>query len=149
MGTRSMIDMVMDDGKIKGIYCHWDGYEDHNGKILVKHYTTEEKVESLLNLGDISSLSESIECPEGHSYNVRMGQKGTALWKEAAIAGGLVLMKTKIIKCSCKNNYQDIEYGAGMRVHNIMKTGAYRCTVCSRETGVLEKVKITLKNDGE
>jgi hypothetical protein len=43
---------------------------------------------------------------------------------------------TKIIKCTCKNQYQDEKYGAGMRVCNSTvdpgKNG-YRCTVCGKE----------------
>ena len=42
---------------------------------------------------------------------------------------------TKIIKCNCKNDYQDEKYGKNMRVHNttidIHKNG-YRCTVCEK-----------------
>lgn len=42
---------------------------------------------------------------------------------------------TKIIKCTCKNEYQDEKYGKGMRVHNstfdVQKNG-YRCTVCEK-----------------
>ena len=43
---------------------------------------------------------------------------------------------TKIIKCTCKNDYQDSKYGQGNRVCNATKepdkTG-YRCTVCGKE----------------
>lgn len=40
-----------------------------------------------------------------------------------------------ILKCNCKNKYQDEKYGKDYRVHNPMKvTGTqakkYRCTVC-------------------
>jgi len=43
-------------------------------------------------------------------------------------------MATKIMKCSCKNTYQDSKYGSGMRLHNSRLDSAksgYRCTVCS------------------
>ncbi len=41
----------------------------------------------------------------------------------------------KILKCSCKHEYQDKKYGKGNRVHNALasKSGRlqeYRCTVC-------------------
>ena len=42
------------------IYCHWDGYLSHNGKILLKNYNTYDKVVALISEGDISSLGESI-----------------------------------------------------------------------------------------
>ena len=61
MSTRSRIGMVMDDGKVISIYCHWDGYVQNNGQILLKHYTDKEKVARLIALGDISALAEEIE----------------------------------------------------------------------------------------
>lgn len=33
----------------------------------------------------------------------------------------------------CKHAFQDKTYGAGVRVHNIMKSGSMRCTVCGFE----------------
>jgi len=42
-------------------------------------------------------------------------------------------MAAKIIKCNCKNEYQDKKYGENMRVHNsTVKENEYRCTVCSK-----------------
>ena len=68
MGTRSYIITANPKGDFTGIYCHWDGYPSHNGKILHENYDTQEKVETLIALGDLSSLRESPACPEGHSY---------------------------------------------------------------------------------
>lgn len=56
MSTRSRIGMVMPDGKVKSIYCHWDGYPEGVGKTLENSYTDPKEVEKLLELGDISSL---------------------------------------------------------------------------------------------
>ena len=60
MGTRSIIAKEFKNGKIKAIYCHWDGYPTHNGKMLMEHYTTAAKINKLIDLGDISSLREEI-----------------------------------------------------------------------------------------
>lgn len=60
MSTNSRIAMLQSDGSIKSIYCHWDGYYGHNGKILLEHYTTDEKVSELIALGSISSLGEHV-----------------------------------------------------------------------------------------
>ena len=60
MGTRSHIGKKLQDGTIKYIYCHWDGYPEHNGAILKEHYTDEAKIDALLELGDLSSLGEEI-----------------------------------------------------------------------------------------
>lgn len=46
MSTRSMIGRLNDDGTITGIYCHFDGYLSHVGRILATHYTDPAKVDS-------------------------------------------------------------------------------------------------------
>jgi hypothetical protein len=61
MATRSTIALEYADGTVGQIYCHWDGYLDHNGKILQGHYTDPFKVRELLDGGDTSTLSESVE----------------------------------------------------------------------------------------
>jgi hypothetical protein len=38
---------------------------------------------------------------------------------------------TKLLKCNCKNHYQDQKYGLGMRIVNsCLKPPGWRCTVC-------------------
>lgn len=61
MATRSRIGILNKDGTVKSIYCHWDGYPEENGKILMKHYPTKESVEALLEKGDMSVLKETVE----------------------------------------------------------------------------------------
>lgn len=58
MATRSAI-AVAHGEVIKGVYCHWDGYIDHNGKILHEHYDSA-RANNLVALGDISSLRPEI-----------------------------------------------------------------------------------------
>jgi hypothetical protein len=61
MGTRSMIGIENPNTKVvKAVYCHWDGYLQHNGSILNKHYTASPKVNNLIALGDLSSLRPEI-----------------------------------------------------------------------------------------
>ncbi len=69
MGTRSAIG-VMHGNKAKVVYCHWDGYLEHNGKILQEHYNSA-KANHLVALGGMSSLRKNIEIPEGveHSFD--------------------------------------------------------------------------------
>ena len=60
MSTRSNI--VYDTGDaVRAVYCHHDGYLDHNGRILFEHYNSEDKVEALIELGDFTSLKPTIE----------------------------------------------------------------------------------------
>ena len=60
MATRSYIGKQNTDGTVKYIYCHWDGYPSHNGEILKEHYKTEAKVNTLMDLGDLSILGPEI-----------------------------------------------------------------------------------------
>lgn len=55
MATRSRISFERPDGKIRSIYCHWDGYPSNNGKILLKHYNAD-NLDALMDLGDLSVL---------------------------------------------------------------------------------------------
>jgi len=59
MATRSLIGMNLDNGITKIIYCHWDGYPEHNGQLLVDNYTSPSAVFELMELGDLSSLGDS------------------------------------------------------------------------------------------
>ena len=65
MGTRSRIG-VMHGDKVKSIYCHWDGYLEHNGRILQEHYDSA-RANHLVALGDLSSLRPEIG--EKHAFS--------------------------------------------------------------------------------
>ena len=68
MGTRSMIAIQNPYSKdIRAVYCHWDGYLEHNGAILQKHYSNSPKVNNLIALGDLSSLRPEIG--EKHAFS--------------------------------------------------------------------------------
>jgi len=65
MSTNSRIG-VMHGDKVKSIYCHWDGYLEHNGQILDQYYDSA-KANQLVALGDLSSLRPSIG--EKHAFS--------------------------------------------------------------------------------
>jgi len=71
MGTRSTIALEFADGSVSQVYCHWDGYLDNNGKILSEHYMNPFKVRDLVELGDFSSLRETVEATAGEAYTQR------------------------------------------------------------------------------
>ncbi len=58
MATRSLIGIKLGD-IVKTIYCHWDGYPEHNGQLLMNHYNTPAAITALMELGDLSSLGET------------------------------------------------------------------------------------------
>ena len=66
MGTRSRIG-VMHGDKVKSVYCHWDGYLAHNGKILQEHFDSA-KANNLVALGDMSTLRSEIGEKHAFSY---------------------------------------------------------------------------------
>jgi hypothetical protein len=75
MGTRSTIAIQNADGTVTGIYCHFDGYLSHNGKILQNHYNTEAAVRELIALGDLSSLGETVGVKvDFDDYDAHKGQ---------------------------------------------------------------------------
>lgn len=71
MSTRSRIGIKRKDGSVESIYCHWDGYLEYNGKVLLENYKDINKINELLDLGNISSLGSTID-----STNAYMRDRG-------------------------------------------------------------------------
>lgn len=68
MGTRSSISLQKNENEIISIYCHWDGYPEWNGALLLKHYNSPEKIEELLELGDLSALRPKVAPADGSEH---------------------------------------------------------------------------------
>ena len=68
MATRSTIAVVNPDNTVDQIYCHWDGYLSHNGRILKESYTTLNAVKELISHGDLSSLAPKVNPTGEHSF---------------------------------------------------------------------------------
>ena len=56
MATRALIGFLDDDKQLVGTYNHYDGYPEHLGKVLVKHFNDEDAAERLASTGYISSI---------------------------------------------------------------------------------------------
>ena len=71
MSTRSRIAIKQNDGTYKSIYCHSDGYLEHNGYILYNYYQDPIKVNLLISLGDLSSLGQYVypDTSKKHDFN--------------------------------------------------------------------------------
>jgi len=61
MSTRSSITVKCKDEKFRSVYCHFDGYIEGVGHTLLKNYNSQELARKIVNLGDLSSLFESVE----------------------------------------------------------------------------------------
>jgi len=59
MGTRSRV-AVMHGDVCKSVYCHYDGYLDYTGRILLEHYDST-KANMLVARGDNSGVKETLE----------------------------------------------------------------------------------------
>ena len=57
MGTRSRV-AVMHGDVCKSVYCHYDGYLDYTGRILLAHYDST-AANQLVALGDNSGVKET------------------------------------------------------------------------------------------
>ena len=69
MATRGNIGIVNEDGSITAIYVHWDSYPEYVGKMLLNHYNNDDIVNGLMNLGDLSSLSEKLYSTDFHTFD--------------------------------------------------------------------------------
>jgi hypothetical protein len=58
MGTRSRV-AVMHGDVCKSVYCHYDGYLEYTGQILLKHYDSEQ-ANQLVARGDNSGVQPTI-----------------------------------------------------------------------------------------
>jgi hypothetical protein len=86
MGTRSMIAIENPNSKaIKAIYCHWDGYLQHNGSLLNKHYSNSPAVNQLIAGGDLSSLGKQVG--EQHPFSPHGSPEDAALYEHAKDMG--------------------------------------------------------------
>ena len=59
MGTRSRVG-VMHGTVCKSVYCHYDGYLDYTGRILLAHYDST-AANALIARGDNSGVKETLE----------------------------------------------------------------------------------------
>lgn len=58
MSTHSYIGVIEEDGTLKYVYCHSDGYPSYLGRMLLTYYNTPELATGLVNLGDLSMCGQ-------------------------------------------------------------------------------------------
>jgi len=51
---------------IHAVYCHWDGYVEHNGAMLLKYFDSLPSAVALIKGGSISTLGEGIDKTQFH-----------------------------------------------------------------------------------
>lgn len=86
MSTHAIV-AISDGINIRAIYVHFDGYPSHTGVILNAHYNSPDKINSLIDLGELSSIGPIAKSRELWStgpdtdycqaYGRDRGEKGT------------------------------------------------------------------------
>ena len=60
MATRSLIGVQQQDGTVKAIYCHWDGYPEGVGLMLETFYGNPDDANKLIEMGNMSVIGATI-----------------------------------------------------------------------------------------
>jgi len=79
MATPCSIRMELPTGESKSVYCHWDGYPGHTGRILSECYNTTEKVRELLELGSLSVLGKKVKPDAGDNHSFENPTEGVTI----------------------------------------------------------------------
>ena len=120
MATRSTIAMEFADGTVQQIYCHWDGYLEHNGKILAEHYSNPFILRDLIDLGDVSSLRPTVgtkhafsklEVPmDGEAYDALYGDMTTFYGRDRGEDGVSAKKFKDFADYRANHQYEEYEY---------------------------------------
>ena len=95
MGTRSYIAKQIGDDRYLTISCQLDGYPEEVGATLVKAYSTPEKVDALLALGDLYCLCEKLTPDSGHhDFNAPQPGVTVAYQRDDGCSGCEAVVKT-------------------------------------------------------
>jgi len=120
MGTRSTIALEYADGTVQQVYCHWDGYLEHNGKILAEHYSNPFVLRDLIDLGDVSSLRPTVgtkhafsklEVPmDGEAYDALYGEMTTFYGRDRGEDGVSAKKFKDFADYRANHQYEEYEY---------------------------------------
>jgi len=148
MGTRSRI-AVMHGSVCKSVYCHWDGYLDHNGRILQEYYDSA-KANNLVALGDLSSLRPNIgekhafsklEVPmDGEAYDKLYGDMTTFYGRDRGEEGCDFKVAHSFDEFLEQVNYCGAEY------YYVMKDGVWYAVAVYDTDGLVKGGLVTLRD---
>jgi hypothetical protein len=120
---------------VKSVCCHWDGYLDHNGKILLEHYDSA-KANHLVALGDLSSLDVNVEIPEGETHSFQVPLKGVTTFygRDRGETG------TEWQVAHTFEEFYDQCEGCGAEYYYIMRDGVWYCGDTYDRTAISNKL---------
>lgn len=79
MATNAFIGF-RENNSITYIYNHSDGYLEYLGKMLIKHYNSEEQAKALVSLGDVSVVKEKLVPEEETTHTFDKRQDGVSVF---------------------------------------------------------------------
>ena len=148
MGTHSRIG-VMHGDKVKSIYCHWDGYLEHNGQVLEQYYDSA-KANNLVALGDMSTLRPQIG--EKHAFSqFDLPPEEVEAYKELTRDWCTFYGRDRgeVSVWKVANTFEEFleqADGCGAEFYYIMKDGVWYCGTTYENTHPLSK-RLTLLSD--
>jgi hypothetical protein len=133
----------------KSVYCHWDGYLDHNGRILQEYYDSA-KANNLVALGDLSSLRPNIgekhafsklEVPmDGEAYDKLYGDMTTFYGRDRGEEGCDFKVAHSFDEFLEQVNYCGAEY------YYVMKDGVWYAGAIYDTDGLVKGGLVTLRD---
>ena len=148
MGTHSRIG-VMHGDKVKSIYCHWDGYLEHNGQVLEQYYDSA-KANNLVALGDMSTLRPQIG--EKHAFSqFDLPPEEVEAYKELTQDWCTFYGRDRgeLSTWKVANTFEEFleqADGCGAEFYYIMKDGVWYCGTTYENTHPLSK-RLTLLSE--
>ena len=79
MSTRSYIAKQIGEDQYRTIYCHFDGYLTYTGALLLDCYNTPEKVDELLDLGELVKLNQKLSPDPSSPHYSTNEQEGVTI----------------------------------------------------------------------
>jgi hypothetical protein len=148
MGTHSRIG-VMHGDKVKSVYCHWDGYLEHNGQVLEQYYDSA-KANNLVALGDMSTLRPQIG--EKHAFSqFDLPPEEVEAYKELTRDWCTFYGRDRgeVSVWKVANTFEEFleqADGCGAEYYYIMKDGVWYCGTTYENTHPLSK-RLTLLSE--
>lgn len=146
MSTRSNIGILQKNGNIRSIYCHHDGYPEYNGVLLKKFYNSPQKINELLDLGDISSLKQNVNpVSQNHTFETPDKNVTIAYHRDRGEQNVSARTDTNIKDYEYKilNNWYDFAYIFNENTNKwlVLNIGEYLYGDTLKETNFLDNYK--------
>ena len=82
MSIRAQIGYMNNEGQVRAIYSHSDGYVEGLGRMLVEHYNSHILANALIDMGGVFSIGKRINPPTdaAHGFDYKIRHKDTCVF---------------------------------------------------------------------